>query len=240
MSDSVRELLSRVDRALHDYGNAEQTTIRVRELSGLEEDLQTLLGSLRRAAAGFAVLDRINAPADRPEISVQAAGCRTAAQQVRTDRSAPPNLSRALKPVSNVAHDAAETVANAWKGFVDSCMPGLEGLDSLADTLGDVRADRSQVAILKKGVADLRAAARRVPDESAPGQVGEAVDAIQAALTALTGVSDGHDAAVRLFLQGVARGGAHVQALTPTVRDWMRSSGIERSFRIVAGEPASD
>jgi hypothetical protein len=106
--------------------------------------------------------------------------------------------------------------------------------------LGQLRADRAQAAVLRKGVTDLRALSRRLPDEAAPGRAAAAVNDIRAALSALLGGSDADSDEVRHFVEAVAQGGARVDALTPAVTEWMRRTGIAGSFKIVAGRPASE
>jgi hypothetical protein len=118
-------------------------------------------------------------------------------------------------------------------------MPGLDNLNLLAEMLSQMGADRLEAANLRKGVMELRALSRRLPDASAPSKAAAAVDVIYPALTVLVGDSDAHND-VRHFVETVARGGAHVRALTPTVKDWMRRSGLEEAFKIDAGRPASE
>ena len=90
------------------------------------------------------------------------------------------------------------------------------------------------MADLRTGVADLKRSPGNCPDHLRPGQTAEAVQAIRAAVTALVG-SGMDDDEVRHFIEAAARGGTHVQALTPAVLEWMRRSGIEKSFKIIAG-----
>ena len=87
---------------------------------------------------------------------------------------------------------------------------------------------------------DLQRPSRRLPGKSAPSQAAAAMAAIRAALTALLGDSDADNDEIRHFIEAVARGGAHVRDLTPAVMDWMRRIGVEDSFKIVAGRPASE
>jgi len=91
-------------------------------------------------------------------------------------------------------------------------------------------------------VAGLRALARHLPDESGPAQAAAAVTAIHTALTALLGDSDADadNVEVQRFMEAVSHGGAHLRLLTPRVQDWMRRHGLEDSFRIGAGRPASE
>jgi hypothetical protein len=239
MSGSVDDLMRQVDRALSDHADAERATRRVEILTVLNSDLQSITTRLDQATSAFAALDHVGAPADRPETRSLVIACREAAWQLRREKSGSADLARSLKRVGDVASTASGTARDVWREYVDQCMPGLAGLDGLADVLGQLNADQTQVAALKSGVADLQALSRRVPDESAPRKTAAAVQAVRAAVTALVGDDSAGDDEVRRFIEAAAHGGAHVQALSPAVLDWMRHSGSERSFKIVPGRPVS-
>lgn len=240
MNESVDELLRRVDRGLEDHAHADQTTSRVEMLTNLENELSPHVQGLGTVVAAFSVLDRVGKAADRPDTRSLAAACREAAELMRRDNSGPQDLPRTLRRIGEVGSEASVTARDAWRDFIDGLMPGLESLNDLAEMLGQIRADRLQAANLRRGVTDLRALSRRLPGESAPEQAAAAMAAIRAALTALLGDSDADNDEIRHFIEAVARGGAHVQTVTPAVRDWMVRIGVEDSFKIVAGRPASE
>ena len=158
---------------------------------------------------------------------------------VRQNKSGPQDLHRTLRHINEVANAEKTTARDTWREFIDTRIPGLDSLNGLAAMLSQMGADMLQVANLRKSVAELRALSRRLPDASAPRQATAAVDVIYPALTILLGDSDAHSD-IRHFLEAVARGGAHVRALTPAVKDWMRGRGVEDSFKIVAGRPANE
>ncbi len=239
MSEAVDELLRRVDRALEDHAHADQTTRTVESLTNLEKELWPHIGDLGQAVAAFDALDQVRRQTERPETHSLAVACREAAELVRQNKSRPEDLPRTLRNITDLVNAATATARDAWRDFIDARMSGLDSLNDLAEMLSQMGADRLQVVNLRKSVTELRALSRRLPDESAPDRATAAVAAIRAALTALLGDSDA-DNDVRHFMETVARGGAHVRALTPAVKDWMRRSGLENSFKIVAGRPASE
>lgn len=239
MSESAGELLRRVDRALDEHADADQTTRTVELLASLEKQLSPYIEDLDGAVAAFGALDQVRKQAERPATQALAASCREAAQLVRQNKSGPQDLPRTFRHIHDVVNAANATARDAWREFIDASMPGLDSLNDLAEMLNQMGADRLQVASLRKGVTDLRALSRRLPDESAPDRATAAVTIIRAALTALLGDSDA-DNDVRHFMETVARGGAHVRSLTPNVKDWMRRSGLEGSFKIVAGRPSGE
>ena len=239
MSESVDELLRRVDRALEDHAHADRTTRTVESLTNLEKALWPHIGDLGQAVAAFDALDQVRRPTERPETHSLAVACREAAELVRQEKSGPQDLPRTLRNITDLVNAATATARDAWRDFIDALVPGLDGLNDLAEMLSQIGADRLQVTNLRKGVMALRTLSRRLPDESAPDQASTAVVAIRAALKALLGESDA-DTDVLHFMETVAQGGAHIRALTPGVKDWIRRSGLENSFKIVAGRPVSE
>jgi hypothetical protein len=232
VSGHVDELLRRVDRALEDHARADQTTRAVESLASLEEQLSPYIEDLGRVVAAFNTLDQIRIMTERPETRSLAAACREAAELVREHQSGPQDVPRTFRDIRKVVNDATTTARDAWREFIATQVPDLDSLDDLARTLSQMKADRLQVDNLRTSVAGLRDISLNLPDESAPTQVTAAVAAIHSALTALLGDSDGGND-VRQFVEAVARGGAHVRAMTPDVKDWMNRSGLEDSFMVV-------
>lgn len=240
MSESINDVLHRVDRAIENHIRADQTTRTVKYLTDLEKQIAPYIDDLDGIVASFGVLNRVGKPAKRPQTRVLSVACRQASGLVRQDKTGPRDLPRTLRQINDVVNAATATARDAWREFIDEETPGLDSLSNLAEMLSQIQADRNQAATLRKGVVDLRFLSRRLPDKSAPGQAAAAAVAIRTALAALLGTGDADNEEVRTFLEGVAHGGAHVRTLTPAVRDWMRRSKIEDSFKIVAGRPAND
>jgi hypothetical protein len=236
MSESAASLLDRATRVLEAYTNYERTMRTVTELTELESDLETLVASLREIVTGFAVLDQISGPAARPQARVTAEAWRTASAELRATHSMPADRQFRLKPVQQIERGAREDVLNRWRSYVRSQMPGLDGLIDLADILSQVEANPHEVASLRGGVADLERLARHMPDAQAASRVAHAVTQIRSALAALVGDSE----EVRQFIDDAAGRGAPIRALTPVVLEWMHTSGIAKSFKIVAGRPGHD
>ena len=158
---------------------------------------------------------------------------------VRENKSAPQDLPRTLRLITDAVKTANKTAREAWRESIDARMPGLDSLNNLADTLSQIGAAKPQVANLRTAVSDLQRLSQQLPGKSAPTQAAKAAEDIRAALKALLGSGTDNDE-IRHFVETVARGGAHVRDLTPAVMDWMHDSQIENSFKIVAGKPASE
>jgi hypothetical protein len=239
MNESAGELLRRVDHALDAHAHADQTTRIVESLTNLEKGLSPYLGDLSQTVAAFSTLDLVGISTERPDTRSLASACRQAAEMVRQDKSGPQDLHRTLRDISSVVNTSKSTARDSWREFIDARVPGLDGLNDLAGMLGQMGADKVQVANLRNAVTGLRNLSRHLPDSSAPRQATAAVDVIYPALTVLLGDSNAHGD-IREFMDSVARGGAHVRTLTSAVKEWMRRSGVEDSFKIVAGRPASE
>lgn len=240
MSESLDDLLRRVDSALVDHANADRTTQTVQLLTNLNEQLSPYVDDLGRVAAAFSALDQVGKSAERPDTRTLTVACRKAAELVRQNKSGPQDLPRTLGRIKEVTKQTTVTAQDSWREFIDACMPGLDSLSDLAEMLSQVGADRAEADSLRKSVTVLRTLSRRLPDETGPGQAASTVIAIRAALAALLGDSEAENEEVRLFLEAVARGGAHVRMLTQAVMDWMARTDTVDSFKIVAGRPASE
>jgi hypothetical protein len=244
VSGLVDELLDSVDRALEDYSQADRVTRSVELLTNLEKQVSPYVEDLDRTVAAFGALDQVHRLAERPQTQALAVACREAAEQVRKHKSAPHDLPRTLRNIQEVVNNATVMARDAWREFIDESMPGLDGLNNLAQMLRQMGADQFQVASLQKGITDLRALSRRLPDASSPNKAAAAVDVIYPALTILLGGSGAENEEVseevRFFMETVAQGGAPLRALTPAVKEWIRRMSLENSFKIVAGRPASE
>jgi hypothetical protein len=236
MSEPAASLLDRATRMLEGYTNYERTMRAVTQLIELESDLGTLIDSLREIVTGLAVLDQVSGPAARPQARATTEAWRTASAELRATHSLPSDRQFPLKPVQQIERGAREDVLNRWRSYVQSQMPGLDGLIDLADILSQVEANPREVTSLRSGVADMEKLARQMPDAQAAGRVAGAVAQIRSALDALVGESN----EVRQFIDDAAGRGAPIRALTPVVLEWMHTGGITKSFKIVAGRPSHD
>lgn len=236
MSEPASSLLDRATRVLGTYINYEQTMRTLTQLAELESDLGTLVSSLREIVTGFAVLDQVGMSAVRPQARATTEAWHTAAADLRATHSLPSDRRFPLKPVQQIERGAREDVLDRWRSYVHSRMPGLDGLIDLADILSQVEANPREVASLRSGVAGMEKLARHMPDAHAADQVADAVAQIRSALAALVGDSE----EVRRFIDDAAGRGAPIGALTSAVLEWMHTSGITKSFKIVAGRPSHD
>jgi hypothetical protein len=239
VSGSAAELLRRVDQALTDYARADQVTRTVENLTSLEKQLSPHVEDLGQAVAALDALDRVNQSVERPDTRAAITACRKTAEFVRQNRSAPQDLPRTLRLITDAVKTANTTALEAWQESINARVPGLDSLNKLADTLSQLGAAKPQVANLRTAVSDLQRLSRQLPGKSAPTQAAKAAEDIRAALQVLLGSGTDNDE-VRHFVEAVARGGAHVRDLTPDVMQWMRNSQIEISFKIIAGKPASE
>jgi hypothetical protein len=236
MSEPAGSVLDHATRVLESYINYEQTMRTVTQLTDLESDLGTLVGSLREIVTGFTVLDQVSRPAARPQARATTEAWHTAAAELRATHSLPSDRQLPLKAVRQIDRGAREDVLNLWRSYVHSQMPGLDGLIDLAGILSQVEANPREVTSLRSGVADMEKLARHMPDAHAAGRVADTVTQIRSALAALVGDSE----EVRQFIDDAAGRGAPVRALTPAVLEWMHTGGITKSFKIVTGRPGHD
>ena len=163
MSRSAAELLHRVDRALTDYARADQVTRTVENLTSLEKQLSPHVEDLGQAVAALDALQQVNQPVERPDTRAAVAACRKTADLVRQNRSAPQDLPRTLRLITDAVKTADATALDAWRESINARMPGLDSLSKLADTLSQLGAAKLQVANLRTAVSDLQRLSRQLP-----------------------------------------------------------------------------
>lgn len=239
MSESVVNLLDRLERGLDDYAHHEHTVRAIKSLTNLEKELDLVGQKLGELSVGFAELDYDAADAAKLPVSDLAEVCRAAAGLIRQNRDAPQQHPSVETRASNFANDAEKAIREAWRDLINRTIPGWENLTSLADMLTRAHVDVGQVAALKQEVARVRDLSRRLPGEGSRADLTATAQTLRSAIAVLVG-DDQDDAEVPRFLRGVAAGGAHVNTLAPGVLAWMRGKGIEGSFKIVLGRPADD
>ena len=149
MSGSAAELLRRVDQALTDYARADQVTRTVENLTSLEKQLSPHVEDLGQAVAALDALDQVNQPVERPDTRAAIAACRKTAELVRQNRSAPQDLPRTLRLITDAVKTANATARDAWRESINARVPGLDSLNKLADTLSQLGAAKLQVANLR-------------------------------------------------------------------------------------------
>lgn len=239
MTESVAELLHRVEQALDEYERADETTRTVESLTRAEMDVSPHVEDLEHMVDAFDVLAHAGRTGIRPDTSALARTLRATAAQVRQKKMLPLDHSRTLREVQRIVDGARTTARENWRESIDASMPGLDGLAPLANVLSRLGENPDQVEKLRRTAAELRILSKELPDESAPGKVAEKITVIKQTLTSLLGDSR-ESGDVRKFIEMAARGGAPVRALTPAVLDWMQRNNTEGSFKIVSGRPSSE
>jgi len=239
MTESMTEHLQRVEEALGEYEQADQTTRTVESLTRAKDEIRPYVEDLERMVDAFDVLTRVGLPPERPDTRATAVALRATANRVRRSKTVPPDHPRILREIQHIVNTARETTKDSWREFIDERMPSLDGLSGLATILGQLGEDPRKTESLRRAASDLKTLSRELPDGATLDRATEKITAINEALTSLLGGSR-EAADVQRFLEMVARRGAPVSALTPAVRDWMRRNNTENSFKIVSGRPANE
>jgi hypothetical protein len=239
MTESVAELLQRVEQALDEYERADETTRTVELLTRAEMDVSPHVEDLEHMVDAFNVLTHAGRIGIRPDTSALARTLRATAAQVRQKKTLPLDHSKTLREVQRIVDGARLTARENWRESIEASMPGLDGLAPLANVLSQLGENPAQVEKLRREATELRALSKELPDESAPSKVTQKISVIEQALMSLLGDSR-ESGDVRKFIEMAARGGAPVRALTPAVMDWMRRNNTEGSFKIISGRPASE
>ncbi len=146
---------------------------------------------------------------------------------------------RALEQLAMDMRSEAESVKSAatssWRELVDRRIPQRQGLTGLANTYlrldpGDMLAQQLRHAVV---------AAQQLADTPPSTGALQRLDQLATQIPQLSRDLVGDAPSVRSFVEGVARGGAALDSLTPEVARWIDSKGFERVFKIILGEPES-
>ncbi|MCQ3813595.1 MAG: hypothetical protein KTU85_04145 [Acidimicrobiia bacterium] len=129
-----------------------------------------------------------------------------------------------------------DEISMEWQALVERRVPAQEGLKDLVETFHSIGGANDLVSELARIENNIRKLNRSGPSIEALEQLDQYASRLPEVLEQLVG----EDQAVRSFASLVARGGAPIDGLTPTVREWLQAKGFETSFKIVAGHPVGD
>src|SRR5690242_6965988 len=124
MSESVAELLQRVEQGLDEYERADETTRTVELLTRAEMDVSPHVEDLERLVDAFDVLTHAGRTGIRPDTSALARTLRATAAQVRQKKTLSLDHSKTLREVQRIVDGARATARENWREFVDASMPG--------------------------------------------------------------------------------------------------------------------
>ena len=136
MSQSIADVLQQAEQALESFVQADRVTRSVESLTVLEEDISPVVGDLRQVAAAFETLGRTGLPLDRPDTRALSAACREAAQWVRQHQDRPQDIHRTLGQIKSTVRAGTGSAMDNWRAFIDSCLPGLDGLTARGRNAG--------------------------------------------------------------------------------------------------------
>lgn len=129
---------------------------------------------------------------------------------------------------------AKESLTTAWRTYVGDRIPAPDGLLVLADAFSTVEGASTYATQLRTAIRSVHSYLQQAPSVDAIAEVNELAADIPRLLQRLVGAEPD----VRAFAEQLARGGAAIEALKPSVLKWMNDSGFAGSFKIVAGRPA--
>ena len=141
-----------------------------------------------------------------------------------------------IDSIGSLIREAKESLTTAWRTYVGDRIPSPEGLLVLADAFSAV--EGASAFATQPSNSDSRCA--RFPPTGTFSGCHRKVNELAAEMPHLLQQLVGAEPDVRAFAEQLARGGAGIDALTPSVLKWMEDAGFVGSFKVVAGRPAED
>jgi hypothetical protein len=139
-----------------------------------------------------------------------------------------------IDSVSSLIRASKDSLTSAWRAYVAKRIPSPDGLLVLADAFSAVEGASAYATRLRTAIRSVHTYLQQAPSAVAIAKVNELAEEIPRLLQQLVGEKPD----VRAFADQLARGGAAIDALTPSVLKWMRDTGFSGSFKIIAGRPA--
>lgn len=139
-----------------------------------------------------------------------------------------------IDSVGSLIRGARESLTAAWRTYVGERIPSPDGLLVLADAFSAIEGASAYATRLRTAVRSVHTFLQQAPSADAIAKVNELAGEIPRLLQQLVGAEPD----VRAFAEQLARGGAAIDALTPSVLKWMKDAGFAGSFKVVAGRPA--
>ena len=237
MSNSkLEEIAHQIRSDIKSLNQKERVTEQVSELSRVERSLRALAAELNDQL-------KMVMAARSADVVLQTEGFDSTAQRSVSLASTTRKAESDMDEIESLQRDVRTQMAQLkdqismqWQELVKRRVPGREGLKDLVETFRSIGEAGDLASELGRIVINIGRLSRAGPSIEAVEQLDEYASRLPEVLEQLVG----EDQAVRSFASLVARGGAPIDGLTPTVREWMQAKGFESSFKVVAGRPAGD
>jgi hypothetical protein len=226
----VEQVKSGVER----LGRRDELTAQLRRIDAVDRASAQLAQELQQLTATMAVARAAGFAPQLPDARGASVGVDTLRGQLGNGDVDREFAQGVIDLVRSLIREANESLTIAWRAYVEDRIPSPEGLLVLAEAFNTVEGASDYARRLRTAILSVNASLQQAPSADAIAKVNELAAEIPRLLQQLVGAEPD----VRAFAEQLARGGAAMDALTPSVLKWMKDSGFASSFKVVAGRPA--
>jgi hypothetical protein len=226
----VQQVTSGVER----LGRRDELTAQLRRIDAVDKACDQLVRQLAELTETEGVARGAGFAPPLPEwrdVATSVHGLRRQLAEDDVDREFAQGV---IDSIGGLIRAARDSISSAWREYVVARIPSPEGFLVLADTFSAVEGASAYAARLRTSIRSASDLLQRSPTAAAVVKVNELAAEIPQLLQQLVGA----EPQVRAFAEQLGRGGAGIEALTPSVLRWMKDSGFLGSFKVVPGRPA--
>lgn len=230
ISGLVEQVTSGVER----LGRRDELTAQLRRIEAIDKAADLLLRQLEDLTKTLAVARSAGFAPPSPDAGTAAAEVDALRSQLASGDVDREFAQKVIDSVGSLIRVAKESLSAAWRAYVAERVPSQEGLLVLADAFSAVEGASNHATRLRTATRAVQTFLQQAPSVEAVQKLDELAQEIPQLLQQLVGA----EPEVRAFADQLARGGAAIEALTPSVLNWMKETGFVGSFRVVPGRPA--
>lgn len=226
----VEQVTSGVER----LGRRDELTEQLRRIDAVDKASAQLVQQLEELTETVAVARMAGFAPPLPDAQAARSAVDTLREQLAEGDVDREFAQGVIDAVGSLIRGAREPLTTAWRTYVEDRIPSPDGLLVLADAFSAVEGASAYATRLRTAIRSVHTFLQQAPSADAIAEVNELAAEIPRLLQHLVGAEPD----VRAFAEQLARGGAAIDALTPSVLKWMKDSGFAGSFKVVAGQPA--
>jgi hypothetical protein len=230
LGSAVGRVTSGVDR----LGRRAELTAQLRRIDMVDKAADPLLDQLSDLAKVLAVARSAGFAPPMPDSATTAAAVEALCEQLAGSDVDGEFAQEVIDSIETLVRVANESLSAAWHAYVVERVPSQEGLVVLAQVFSEVEGAGTDAMHLRASTQLVQSYLQQVPSADAISKLDSLAHEIPQLLQRLVG----EQSEVREFADQLARGGAAIESLTPSVLKWMKERGFETSFKVVPGSPA--
>lgn len=226
----VEQVTSGVER----LGRREELTAQLRRIDAVDQASAQLVQQLQELTETVAVARLAGFPPPLPDAQAARGAVDTLRGQLAEGDVDREFAQGVIDAIRSLIRGARESLTSAWRTYVEDRIPSPDGLLVLAEAFSAIEGASADAQRLRTAIQSVHTFLQQAPSADAIAEVNELTVEIPRLLQRLVGAEPD----VRAFAEQLARGGAAIDRLTPSVIKWMKDSGFSGSFKVVAGRPA--